>query len=119
LLKLYGCEDVVTPVDEDAFGRRSSELIRRGRELQRKQCRDEDQVQCSLSSESSFLRAPRLSAKNRARAMLPPQRPGTKQGSSPPAKKTARLEKLRLEKQASGDAKETASARPKQPSVPS
>jgi hypothetical protein len=89
LLKLYGCEDVVTPVDEDAFGRRSSELIRRGRELQRKQCRDEDQVQCSLSSESSFLRAPRLSAKNRARAMLPPQRPGTKQGSSPPAKKNS------------------------------
>ena len=30
LLKLYGCEDVVTPVDEDAFGRRASELIRRG-----------------------------------------------------------------------------------------
>jgi hypothetical protein len=30
LLKLYGCEDVVAPVDGDAFGRRASELIRRG-----------------------------------------------------------------------------------------
>jgi hypothetical protein len=30
LLKLYGCDDVVAPVDGDAFGRRASELIRRG-----------------------------------------------------------------------------------------
>ena len=30
LLKLCGCDDVVAPVDEDAFGRRASELIRRG-----------------------------------------------------------------------------------------
>jgi hypothetical protein len=30
LLKLYGFDDVVAPVDGDAFGRRASELIRRG-----------------------------------------------------------------------------------------
>src|SRR5262249_50700799 len=30
LLKLYACEDVVAPVDGDAFGRRASELIKRG-----------------------------------------------------------------------------------------
>ena len=30
MLKLYGCEDVVASVDGDAFGRRASELIRRG-----------------------------------------------------------------------------------------
>jgi hypothetical protein len=30
LLNLYGCADVVAPVDQDAFGRRASELIKRG-----------------------------------------------------------------------------------------
>jgi hypothetical protein len=27
LLKLFGCEDLVAPVEEDRFGRRASELI--------------------------------------------------------------------------------------------
>jgi hypothetical protein len=63
LLKLYGREDVVAPVDEDAFGRRSSELVQARFGKIAKQC-DEDEAQG-----------------------LPPQRPSTKQRSSPPARK--------------------------------
>ena len=64
LLKLYGCEDVVTAVDEDAFGSKASELIRRGRELQRKRSRYEDQAQGNTSSE--YVRPPKPSAAQRA-----------------------------------------------------
>jgi hypothetical protein len=106
LLKLYGCEDVVTPVNEDAFGRRSSELIRRGRELQR---RDEDEAQGNPTSEPSFVRVPKPSAEQRTRdaaaatAEYKAEELATRE-------KTARLRKLRLEKQAADKAKASGSA---------
>jgi hypothetical protein len=110
LLKLYGCEDVVTPVDEDAFGRNSSELIRRGQEVQRKQ--HEHEARDNASPEHSFVRVPKPSADQRARdaaaatAEYNAEELATRE-------KTARLRKLRLERQAADNAKEIASERRK------
>ena len=106
LLKLYGCEDVVTAVDEDAFGSKASELIRRGRELQRKPSRYEDQAQGNTSSE--YVRPPKPSADKRARdaaaatAEYKAEELATRE-------KTARLRKLRLERQAADNAEGIAS----------
>ena len=93
----------MTPVDEDAFGRNSSELIRRGQEVQRKQY--EHEAQGNASAEHSFVRVPKPSADQGARdaaaatAEYKAEELATRE-------KTVRLRKLRLERQAADNAKE-------------
>ena len=90
--------------------RKASELIRRGRELKRKQCRYEDEAQGKPSS--SFVRPPKPSAAQRARDAAAATADYKAEQLATLAK-TARLKKLRLEKQAADDDKASASGRGK------
>jgi hypothetical protein len=101
LMKLYGYEDVVAPVDEDAFGRRSSELIqaRFGKIANASNAEMKTGRNGKPSSQSSFVRLPKPSAAERARdaaaatAEYKAEELATRE-------KTTRLKKLRLEKEA-------------------
>jgi hypothetical protein len=100
LLKLYGREDVVAPVDEDAFGRRSSELVQaRFGKIANASNAMNTRRKGKTSSQSSFVRLPKPSAAERARdaaaatAEYKAEELATRE-------KTTRLKKLRLEKEA-------------------
>jgi hypothetical protein len=97
LLKSYGREDVVAPVDEDAFGRRSSELVQaRFGKIANASNAMKTRRKGKPSSQSSFVRLPKPSAAERARdaaaatAEYKAEELATRE-------KTARLKKLRLE----------------------